>query len=350
MTDVGRTQARHIRVRADWLKLRSEAALEPTLPIIDPHHHLWDAPMRDTRYFLDDIEADIDDGGHNIVSTVFIECHAMYRSSGPEHMRPVGEVEFANGYAAMSASGHYGRTRVAEGIVGYADLGLGAGVREVLDAEVAAGGGRFRGVRNLSVWHKDPQAHASSANPPPDVLTNPRFREGFKVLADMGLSFDAFMYFTQLSEIIPIARAFPQATIVLDHCGGFNGVGPYANRKKETFEAWKAELKKVAECPNIRIKVGGLGMRLFGFDVHTYELPPSSEQLAAVWRPIIETCIDFFGVKRAMFESNFPVDKGSCSYGALWNAFKRISAGYSADEKDWLYRRCAAEAYKLRVD
>lgn len=347
---IERMTSRHIRVRQEWLALRTELALEPTLPIIDPHHHLWDAPARDTRYFLDDLNADLADGGHNIVSTVFIECHAMYRRGGEVEMAPVGEVEFANGFAAMSASGGYGRTRVCEGIVGYAELGLGARVREVLEAEIAAGGGRFRGVRNLSVWHKDPAAHGSSANPPPDVLTNPRFREGFAVLASLGLTFDAFMYHTQLAELVAVARAFPQATIILDHCGGPIGIGPYASRRRETFEEWRTELKTLAQCENVRIKVGGLGMRLFGFDVHTHELPPSSEQLAAAWRPYIETCIELFGPKRSMFESNFPVDKGSCSYGNLWNAFKRITAGYSATDKDWLYRRCAGEAYKLQLD
>lgn len=347
MSDVVRTQARHIRVRPEWLKLRSELALEPTLPIIDPHHHLWDAPMRDTRYFLDDLEADLGEGGHTIVSTVFIECHAMYRRDASPELAPVGETEFANGFAAMSASGAYGRTRVCEGIVGYAELGLGARVREVLDAHVRAAGARFKGVRNLSVWHKDPSAHGSSANPPPDVLTNPRFTEGLKVLAAMGLTFDGFMYHTQLAEIAAVARAVPQATIVLDHCGGPIGIGPYASRRKETFEEWKAELRRVAACPNVRIKVGGLGMRLFGFDVHTHELPPSSEQLATAWKPYVETCIELFGPKRSMLESNFPVDKGSCSYAILWNAFKRITASFSAEEKDWLYRRCAQEVYRL---
>lgn len=349
MTDSAPTSTRHIRVRPDWLRLRTELALEPTLPIIDPHHHFWDAPMRDTRYFLDDLNADLADGGHDIVSTVFIECQAMYRQHGDPSYASLGETEFANGWAAMSASGGYGRTRVAEGIVGFAELGLGARVREVLEAHVRIAGPRFKGVRNISAWHKDPAARGSSANPPPDVLTNPRFAEGLKVLAAMGLTFDAFMYHTQLPDVAAVARAVPEATIVLDHCGGVIGIGPYASRRKETFAEWKADLAKVAACPNVRIKVGGLGMRLFGFDVHTHELPPSSEQLAAAWKPYVETSIELFGPKRSMLESNFPVDKGSCSYGTLWNAFKRLTASCTAEEKDWLYRRCAAEVYRLRV-
>jgi predicted TIM-barrel fold metal-dependent hydrolase len=347
MTDGSeRVKSRHIQVRPEWLAKRREPALEPDLPIIDPHHHFWDAPARDTRYFLDELNADLA-SGHRIVSTVFIECHAMYRRDGDPAMAPVGEVEFANGFAAISASGGYGTTRVAQGIVGYAELGLGARVREVLEAHLRAAGPRFKGVRNISAWHKDPAARGSSANPPPDVLTNPRFKEGFAVLADMGLTFDAFMYHTQLPEILAIARAFPQAAIVLDHCGGAIGIGPYAARKAETFQEWKADMLALGKCPNVRVKLGGLGMRLFGFDVHGGELPPTSEQLAKAWGPHIETCIEAFGPQRAMFESNFPVDKGSCSYGSLWNAFKLISKRCSAEERDWMFRRSAAEAYRL---
>ncbi len=345
---IERVKSRHIQVRPDWLARRQEPALEPDLPIVDPHHHLWDAPARDFRYFLDDLNDDMA-SGHKIVATVFIECHAMYRKGGDPAFQAVGEVEFANGFAAMSASGGYGSTEVCAGIIGYADLSLGARVREVLEAEISAGGGRFRGVRNISAWHADPAARGSSANPPPDVLTNPRFKEGLTELTKLGLTFDAFMYHTQLKEIADIARAVPEARIIVDHCGGAIGIGPYASKRDETFKEWKAALAEVAKCPNTSIKLGGLGMRLFGFDVHTGELPPSSEQLAAAWRPQIETCIELFGPKRAMFESNFPVDKGSCSYGALWNAFKRIAAGCSAEDKDWLFRRTAAQAYKLSV-
>lgn len=341
-----RVKSRHIKVRPEWLALRQEPALEPDLPIIDPHHHLWDAPVRDTRYFLDELNLDLA-SGHKVVSTVFIECHAMYRKSGDTALAPVGEVEFANGYAAMSASGNYGPTLVCDGIVGYAELGLGDRVREVLEAHSRAGGKRFKGVRNISAWHKDPEARGSSANPPPDVLTNPRFLEGLKVLTAMNLTFDAFMYHTQLPELLAVARAVPDACIILDHCGGAIGIGPYASRRTETFGDWRAAMIELGKCPNVRVKLGGLGMRLFGFDLHEGQLPPTSEQLAAAWGPTLETCIEVFGAQRSMFESNFPVDKGSCSYANLWNAFKRVTKGYSSDERDWLFRRCAAETYNL---
>ena len=346
---VERKNDRHIAVRPEWLSRRIEPALEPDLAIVDPHHHLWDLPVRPQRYFVDEFRQDLA-SGHNVISTVFVECHAMYRAAGPEDMRTVGEVEFANGQAAVSASGHYGRTRIAEGIVGFAPLGLGGAVEPVLEAMVRAAGPRFKGVRNSSVWHADPAARGSSANPPPDVLTNPSFIEGLGVLTRMGLTFDAWMYHTQLREIVEVARRVPGASIVLNHCGGTIGIGPYAGRRAETMAEWKVLMREVASCPNVRVKLGGLGMRLFGFGVHEGELPPSSEELAEVWRPHIETCIELFGPQRAMLESNFPVDKGSCSYGNLWNAFKRITAGCSADDKDRLYRRTAAETYKLRLE
>jgi predicted TIM-barrel fold metal-dependent hydrolase len=210
-------------VRPEWLALHQEEILEPELPIVDAHHHFW---YRDGKaYFLPELLADIDTG-HNIVATVFMECAAMYRKDAEPALRPLGEVEFVNGIAAMSASGEFGATRVAAGIVGYADLGLGGAVREVLEAEIAVGGGRFRGVRNISAWHPVPEARGSSATPPPDVLTRPAFREGLRVLTALGLSFDAWMYHTQLDELTVVAQAHPDATIVLNHVGGAIGIGP----------------------------------------------------------------------------------------------------------------------------
>jgi predicted TIM-barrel fold metal-dependent hydrolase len=331
-------------IREDWLKRRTEDVLEPDLAIVDPHHHLWDRGGH--IYFLPQLLEDTG-SGHNIVATVFVECRAMYRAGGDPALQPVGEVEFVNGIAAMSASGAYGATKVALGIVGYADLGLGAAVERVLALETAIGGGRFKGVRNISAWHPDPAARGSSAIPPPDVMTRPTFLEGFKVLVRMGLTFDAWLYHTQLGELTALSRAVPEATIVLDHVGGAIGIGPYSGKRDEVFAHWKKGIRELASCQNVNVKLGGLGMRLFGFDVHAGELPPTSEQLATAWRPYIETCIEAFGPARCMFESNFPVDKGACSYQALWNAFKRITAGASAADKAALYRTTAARVYRL---
>jgi len=335
----------HLQARPDWLALRQEEILDPDLAIVDPHHHLVDRENTG-RYLLPDLLADTGTG-HNITATVYLEWLSMYRAGGPAEMRPVGEVEFANGVAAMAASGAYGKTRVCAGIVGYADLMLGGRVEPVLEAMIMAGGGRFRGIRFITASHPEDAARGSSVNRPAGLLMNPKVREGFARLHPLGLSFDAWMYFTQLGELIDLARAFPETPIVLNHVGGAIGIGPYAGRRDEVFAEWRGRIAELAACPNVHVKLGGLGMRLFGFDVHSHDLPPSSEELAAAWRPYIESCIAAFGARRAMFESNFPVDKDSCGYQALWNAFKRIAAGASADEKAALFAGTASRFYRL---
>jgi predicted TIM-barrel fold metal-dependent hydrolase len=335
----------HPPVRPDWLALCREETLDPDLPIVDPHHHLV-YRANTGRYLLDELLADTG-SGHNITHTVYLEWLSMYRAGGPEEMRPVGEVEFANGVAAMAASGLYGKTRVCAGIVAYADLMLGEQVAPVLEAMIAAGGGRFRGIRYITAWHPDEAARGSSINRPAGLLMEPKVREGFARLAPLGLSFDAWMYFTQLGELADLARAFPETPIVLDHVGGPIGIGPYAGKREEVFAEWRRAIREVATCANVHVKLGGLGMRLFGFGFHEQPMPPSSETLAAAWRPYIETCIEAFGPERAMFESNFPVDKGSGSYSNFWNAFKRLAAGYSREEKAALFSGTAARFYRL---
>jgi L-fuconolactonase len=339
------TTSVHLVVRPEWLDRRREEIIEPALPIVDPHHHLVERPETG-RYLLPDLLADIG-SGHNITATVYLEWLSMYRAQGPAEMRPVGEIEFANGVAAMSAGGGYGKTRVCAGIVGHADLALGAAVEQVLVAQIAAGGGRFRGIRFITATHPDQAAWGSAVLRPAGLLMDNKLREGFARLAPLGLSFDAWMYHTQLGELIDLARAFPATLIVLDHVGGPIGLGRYAGKRDEVFAEWSARIGELAQCPNVHIKLGGLGMRMFGFTVHTHELPPGSDELAAAWRPYIETCIEAFGPERAMFESNFPVDKGSCGYAALWNAFKRIAAGCSAAEKRALFAGTATQFYRL---
>ena len=335
----------HLPVRAGWLALRREEILEPDLPIVDPHHHLVER-ANTGRYLLPDLLADTG-SGHNITATVYLEWLSMYRAAGPAEMRPVGEVEFANGVAAMAASGLYGKTQVCAGIVAYADLMLGDRVEPVLEAMIGAGGGRFRGIRYISASHPDEAARGSSVNRPAGLLMQAKLREGFARLHPLGLSFDAWMYFTQLGELVDLARAFPETPIVLDHVGGPIGIGPYAGKRDEVFAAWRNSIAELARCPNVHVKLGGLGMRLFGFDVQEGALPPSSEQLALLWRPYIETCIEAFGADRAMFESNFPVDKGSGSYHIFWNAFKRMAAGASDAEKAALFADSARRFYRL---
>jgi predicted TIM-barrel fold metal-dependent hydrolase len=326
-----------------WLaKALQEDILDRDLPIIDTHHHLWQRP--DHRYLLHNLIADMGTG-HNIVATVFLQCHAMYRASGPEEMRPVGETEFVAGIAAMSDSGGYGSTRVAAGIVGYADLTLGERVEAVLEAQVRAGGGRFRGVRHSGNWDADPII--GNGAPGPDIYKRADFRAGLARLSAMGLSLDAWTFHTQLGDVIDLARAFPTANIIMGHCGGVLGYGPYAGKRDEIYAGWKANIAELAKCPNVTMKLGGMMMRAALFDYKGAERPVTSEELAALWRPYIEFCIEKFGPRRCMFESNFPVEKMGIGWVALWNAFKRIAAGASPDEKRALFHDTAQRIYRL---
>ncbi|ETW96604.1 MAG: amidohydrolase [Candidatus Entotheonella gemina] len=331
----------------NWLALVQEETLEPDLPICDPHHHLWDQrPDRvEPRYMMDEILADLN-SGHNIVSTVFVQCTAMHRADGPEAMRPVGETGFVNGIAAMSASGLYGSTRIAAGIVGTADLTLGDAVGEVLEAHVQAGGGRFRGIRQSAAW--DPAGEAIAARmAQPHLYMDANFRTGYAQLARFNMTFEGWCYHHQIKELTDLARAFPDTIIILDHFGGPLGVGPYAGKREELFEPWRQDMTELAKCANVVAKLGGINMPINGFGWHEHERPPTSQELMEATRPYYEHAIEQFGVDRCMFESNYPVDKESCSYNILWNSFKRLTVSYSADEKAKLYHDTAARVYRL---
>ncbi len=334
----------HYPVRDDWLARHTEDALEPALPIVDPHHHLWDRDGH--RYFLDELLEDLNTG-HNIVATMFMECGAMYRNTGPENDRCLGETEFVNGVAALSASGLYGDTQICAGIVGGVDLRLGDNVTPILERHIAIADGRFRGIRQVSAWHDDPAARGSLASPPPGILADSNFRSGVKTLTRLGLTFDAYMYHTQLAEMLDLARAVPETSMILNHVGGVIGIGPYADKRDEEFAKWRRHMTEIAALDNVSVKLGGLGMRVFGFGFGDRPHPPTSDELAQAWRPYIETCIELFGAERCMFESNFPVDKGTCSYAVIWNAFKRIASGASADEKQALFETTARRVYRL---
>ncbi|HEY7490809.1 MAG TPA: amidohydrolase family protein [Candidatus Tectomicrobia bacterium] len=333
---------------ADWLALTIEDPLEPDLPICDPHHHLWDFHTERVapRYLLDEILADVQ-SGHNVVSTVFIECASMFKADGPEAMRPVGEVEFVNGIAAMSASGHYGKVRVAAGIIGTANLRLGDAVAAVLDAHLVAGGGRFRGIRLGATWDASEAVPNHRTQPPRGLLRRQDFRAGFAHLAPRQLTFEAWCYHHQLPEVTDLARAFPDTTIILDHFGGPIGIGPYAGKADEVYAQWRTAIRELATCPNVVAKLGGINMEVNGFGWHTQPRPPTSQELLEATRRYYEYTIEQFGVERCMFESNFPVDKASCSYTVLWNAFKRLTASASADEKARLFHDTAARVYRL---
>jgi L-fuconolactonase len=322
---------------------QDEAPIEADLPIVDCHHHLWIGHGSD--YLIKDFAADIDVSGHNVVASVYVECTAFYRATGPVELRPVGEAEFVAGQGAMADSGAYGPARLCAGFVGGADLALGAAVTPVLEALAEGSRGRLRGIRGMANWDADPSVN-TGVRPfgPQGLLASPAFRQGVVALAQNGLTYDAWQYHPQLPEVIELAKALPQVSMVINHCGGLLGIRRYDS--PENFDTWRRDIRAAAECENVYMKLGGLSAKRCGFDFPT-GCRPSSEDLAAAWKPYIETCIEAFGVQRCMFEANFPPDKVLADYNRLWNAFKRITRSCSPAEKQALYNGTATSFYKL---
>ena len=332
----------------DWLALTQEPTLEPELPICDPHHHFWDlrpGSIPYQRYLLHELNADIY-SGHNVRSTAFVEARSMYRPGGPEELRPVGEVEFVQGLAAASNSGVYGDSRAAAAIVGHADLKLADKVQPVLEALQAASPNRFRGIRHNVTWNTDPSWDNRETQ---GILANSQFREGARVLARMGLSLDMMQAFPQMPEIADFAKAVPDLTIFLNHIGGLSRTGIYANKDDEVIPVWEEGIAAVAACPNVVVKLGGLGMPRIGFGWHGREVPIGSEELAEAMSPWLTYCIEQFGPNRCMFESNFPPDKVSFSYNVMYNAFKIMSGSYSSTERAAMLHDTAVRVYRIDV-
>ena len=330
----------HRQPNADWLRTSREEPLEPGLAIIDPHHHFsehWGG------YLPQDLLAD--GQGHNFRATVYVQCGWQYHQQGPEALRPVGETE-AVITATRDVDQGLACTQVAAGIVGYADLRLGEAVDEVLAAHVGAGQGRFRGIRNSGAYHASFR-HGVLPRPMPGLYGDPAFRAGYARLARHGLSFDAWIYHTQLDEVFDLASSFPDIPLVLDHIGGVLGVAGYEGRPELAMKEWLPWMKQLAQCPNVYVKIGGLGTAVFGYDFAARSTPPSSLELATAWRPWIEPTLALFGAERCMFESNFPVDRSAAGYGVVWNAFKRLAAGASEAQKRMIFHDTAATLYKI---
>lgn len=339
------------QLRPEWLELRQEAVLQPEQRIVDSHHHLWDEES--APYHAKELLADIG-GGHAVEATVLVESKARYLKEGPAQLRPVGETGFAVAQAAVAAqTKNEGKGKgksgvdICRGIVSWADLQMGAKVEEVLLAHVEAGQGRFRGIRSRAAWSDQPALAGPADGPPQRMLCDRVFQSGVAVLTRMGLSLDVWVYHPQLADVVQLAQACPQTQIVLNHVGGPLGIGPFAGRRAEVFDVWRSAIADLGRCANVHVKLGGLGMPRTGFPFASAEMPVSSEVLAAAWRPYIDACIEAFTPTRCMFESNFPVDKGMCSYTILWNAFKRLAAGYSDDERDALFYGTATRVYRL---
>jgi len=333
----------------EWLaKAEPEAPLEPDLTIVDPHVHFWH--HGGNRYFVEDFAKDVAASAHDIEATVFVECSTMYRASGPDHLKPVGETEFAVGQAAIAASGKYTQARCAAAIVGFADLTLGSLARETVDAHTEAANGRLRGIRQRAKWDPDPAVRGSFCADGPGLYLRPEFGGGIALLAARGLLFEASIFHPQIRDVTALARAHPDASIVVVHTGSPVGYSSYRGKEAEVHASWLADMKDLARCPNVSVKLGGLLMCLGNFDFTTAAQPPTSEELASLWRPYLEPCIELFGAGRCMVSSNFPVDKAGMTYGVLWNMFKRVTAECSADEKRLLFADTAKRLYRLEGD
>jgi L-fuconolactonase len=331
----------------EWLAQVVEPIIDPEREIVDPHHHLWHRPGFD--YVLEDLWADTA-SGHNVVKTVFVECRAEYRSTGPEHLKCVGETEFVAGVAADSArsagAGSNGRA-VISAIVAHADLTDGAHLDEVLDAHEAAGDGLFRGIRHAGARDPHPEALFIPGRAAEGLYGRSDFRRGVARLGQRGYSYDTWHYHHQNAAFAELARAVPDTTLVLDHFGTPLGVGPYAGRRAEIFQQWRQDITRIAACPNVVAKLGGLAMPDNGFGWNTRARPATSDELVEAQQDYYLHTIDAFGPDRCMFESNFPVDKWSLSYHVYWNAMKKIAARFGESEQAALFAGTARRVYRL---
>jgi L-fuconolactonase len=326
----------------EWLASVSEEIVDPELPIIDPHHHLW-RERRFSKYLLPELWRDTG-SGHNVVKTVFVECRSEYRSDGPEHLRPLGETEFVVGQAQASEADP--RQATIAGIVGHADLRHDH-LSEVLEQHVAVGDGRFRGIRHAGSRAEHPELLFIPGGAPEGLYADGNFRRGVRLLGEMGLTYDTWHYHYQNRDFLELARACPDTTMILDHFGTPLGVGPYAAQREKIFEQWKEDIAAIAECPNVVAKLGGMAMPDNGFGWHERAAPPTSNEFAEAQRRYYLHTIDCFGPDRCMMESNFPVDRYSISYPVLYNGLKKVVAGFSDAEKRALFHDTAARVYRV---
>ena len=327
--------------RNDWLAQVQEPAIDPGREIVDPHHHLW--TRGGTSYELAELWADTDTG-HNVVQTVFVECHAAYRANGPEHLKPIGETEYVAAMAEASATDP-ARATIA-GIVAHADLRL-VNLDDVLDAQEDAAKGLFCGIRHAGAFEANSEALSIPGRGPAGLYSNPDFRRGLARLGERGLTYDTWHYHHQNPEFCAMANAVPSTTVVLDHFGTPLGVGQYEGRRSEIFARWKDDIAEIAECSNVVAKLGGMAMPDNGYGWHEREQPPTSDEFVEAQAPWYHHTIKCFGPDRCMFESNFPVDRASISYPVLWNGLKKIAADYDEAAQNAMFSGTARRVYGL---
>lgn len=336
--------------RFDWLEQRVEEPVDPDRRIVDPHHHLWDRNA--STYLAAELLADTR-STHNVTHTVFVECNASYDRDAPAGMAPIGETKFVASEAAeverLNGASTTGATTIAA-IVSHADMMLGDSVEEVLAAHDAAGSGLFRGIRHAVSWDQHPDVPNGHSKPTEAMMTTPEFHAGVSKLGAMGFSYDAWMYHPQLPQLVGLAQAAPETSIILDHLGGPMGIGPYGADRESAMATWRASMTELAKCPNVTLKVGGIGMDgYYGLGWTELAVPPDSDTVVTAWQDRVHWCIDTFGPDRCMFESNFPVDRQALTYPVLWNALQKMASRYSDAEQDAMFSGTATRIYKLDV-
>ena len=332
-----------------WLAQVVEEILDPNRAIIDPHHHLWKKRFnRD--YLLPELWSDTG-SGHNIVKTVFIECRAFYRREGKEYLKPVGETATIAALAAESQTNTSGKAYIA-GIVAHSNLTLAGESREkllkALDQHRLASNGLLRGIRHSAAHDHRPEDLFIVGSAPPHLHRKKAFHEGLRIIAEQGLTYDTWHYHHQNLDFLNLARAVPECTMVLDHFGTPLGIGIYKNCSDEIFQQWKQEIRDISQCPNVYAKLGGLAMPDNGFGWHLQSRPPSSDEFIKEQQKYYMHAIECFSPERCMFESNFPVDRLSISYHVLFNAYKKMVADFSEEQKHAMFYGTAEKVYSLK--
>ena len=341
----------YLPIDEEWLKLNIEEPIESDQAIIDPHHHLWD--LNFGKYLHQDFIEDIKTSGHNILASVFIMSSAnteIYDKKSPKEFETVPEIIFACKEAEKAKNKFSNKYKINESIVGSLDLRYGKKLIPVIEKAISISKGKLKGIRMLLAAHSDPSISSGAVKTSLGIMKDPKFLEGAKILQKYDLSLDFWIHHTQLNEMGYIAKSVPELQIILNHVGGPIHLGPYTGKKALTHREWRHSMMRLASLANISVKLGGLGMAVNGSQFYKKKIPPSSDELSENWKPWIFETIDLFGFERCMFESNFPVDKGSCSYGNLWNAFKKIIISMSKEEKNKLFFKNAAKIYKIALN
>jgi predicted TIM-barrel fold metal-dependent hydrolase len=322
----------------EWLDQVVEDIVEPELPILDPHHHMW-PQGQGLPYTRNDLHRDAG-AGHNVVKTIFMECGSAYNREAPEHLRSLGETKYIADEALSDPN------PLIAGIVSSIDLRRDDR-DELLDMHVEASRGLFRGIRDALALATHPEAMMIPGHAIKDLYLDADFRRGVARLGERGFTYDSWHYHHQNREFLELARATPGTTMVLDHFGTPVGVGPYASQRDEIFEQWKKDIAEIAKCPNVVAKIGGLAMPDNGFGWNTATRPPTSDEFIAQQSRYYLHAIECFGPSRCMLESNFPVDRLSLSYEVLWNAYKKMTSSFSASERADLFYNTAARTYQV---